>query len=777
MHKLSKIRKSIKLHNYLKNLSLGSAAIGALSLSVLAPTQAGAQQLEEIIITAERRETVLQETPVAVSTFNSDELVRQGSTNLADVAAFTPNFQVNTRPGGGFAQGGLTIRGIGVDAGADASVGLYVDDVYYPSGSGNIIGSFDIERVEILRGPQGTNFGRNTIGGAVQYITKKPSFDSVNGEISASLGNLDRRDLMGAINIPLGETVAVRVSAGSQNLGGFIKDRLNNIDKGANKQRFARAQLRWEATDALTVDLKIDSLKTDINGRGTSIISYSSDAQFPQLAGQTHTPNMISLNNYEFVGTNAPDYSEIDFDTAQVNLTYDVNDSMTIRSITAYTETDVVQANDWDWTPLDILRVGDFSNTETWSQEFRLEGEAMNDSLTYTAGVYYFDSEDAGSSYFALGPVAPGWDTRFPGAINSVESQAIYGQLNYAFTDRVEGTVGVRYTDEEKNIAGVLPPTLDRSPATFTDTSPMVGVNFYVSDEIMTYAKASKGFRSGGLAFANSTGASNRYAPEEAWTYEFGARMEFMDRRLRVNPTVFFTDWEDIQFNELTPTPLGVSALTNNAGTASMQGLELELMFSVTENLLLTASGSYLDAEYDEVNNTVVGSIPNPVATGGFFGGPSLSVPNLCDGNDPAVVATPPGFTSQAVLDQYTCGLGTPISDLQRAPEFTYALGLIHDMPMSGGASLVSNINYTYTDNMRSAVTNLDYIDLPSYGLLGGRIQYNSPDGSWNAAIFGRNLLDEHYLIGGFDFQTTTGVLTNTPGRPREYGLTVGYNF
>ena len=241
--------------------------------------------------------------------------------------------------------------------------------------------------------------------------------------------------------------------------------------------------------------------------------------------------------------------------------------------------------------------------------------------------------------------------------------------------------------------------------------------------------------------------------------------MEFADHRVRVNPTVFLTKWEDIQFRRLEPGIGTVAVLTQNAGSANIAGLELETQFAATDRLQLIAALSYLDAKYDEVDNSVLGQV---YAVPFFLG--SLLVPNLCDGkDDPPVTATNPALLTPQAIALYTC---TGRSEMQTSPKFKVALGLRHELPLSNGGSLSTSVDYTHTDEMRSNVTVLDFVNLPSYDLLSARIQYSAPNDRWNVAVFGTNLTDEYYLIGGSDFFTTTGAsVVLDPGRPREVGV------
>ena len=737
--------------------------LGAVVVSTVMASQADAQQLEEIIVTAERRETNLQDTPISVTQFGADELVQRGASDLEELAAFTPNLVVGSGPANYQSIGRYAIRGIGIEGGSPA-VGVYVDEVYLPGS--RVLSVFDIERIEVLRGPQGTSFGRNTIGGAIQYVTAKPNLDGFSGSVNAVLGDLDREDLEAVFNIPIGDTVAARVSLGTQQRGGFVRDRLNDVDKGEVQRDFVRAQLRWQPSDSLTVDLKYDELEAATNGRSQLTVGYDNNSQFAQLAslsgGGPFNDSILSIGNYDFAGHNQPDYTDNEFAVTQINIDWDISDTLNLRSISAYNESENDAATDWDNTPLNVLWVPSGGKEDGYSQEFRLSGQP-SDRLAWTAGLYYSEQESTESfSHIKVGN-APGFTINNPN--NTITSEAVYATVSYLFSDRLEGTLGARSTTEEDTTVG-------QESSDYSDTSPQVGLNFRATDDILYYAKASKGFRAGGRS--SSGGLTQLYDPEEAWTYEFGARMEFADRSVRVNPTVFFTDWEDIQFYLLVPAPGTVAVLTQNAGTASLQGFELETEVSVSDRLTFRGAMSYLDSEYDEVNNAVQGQIYAP--GGAPFFRDRLIVPNLCDGDDPPVTASIPDsvLLTPANISQWTCSGKT---DLQRAPELKFSVGLRYDAPLSNGGSITTSVDYSYTDKMNVNSTETDLVHMPSYSLLNARVQYNAPGENWSAAIFGTNLTDEFYLRGGLDHFTTVGVTMHDPALPRQMGVNFKYNF
>jgi iron complex outermembrane receptor protein len=731
-------------------LCRGAAVALLLSSAGEAQEVSGERPLEEVVVTAMRTETNLQKTAVAVTAISSEALKERNITSLLDIESYVPSLSIGSRSGTGTAGGGVSIRGMGVDAEASsAAVGTYIDDVFFASWRGNLLGLLDVDRVEVLRGPQGTLFGRNTIAGAIQYVTRKPEKE-LGGYLTGIFGNFNRLDVQGAFNLPLGDTFALRFAGMYNERDGYVRDVLNGVDAGADRTKAGRVRAEWTPTDRLTVDVKGEALEEHTNGRAVLVAEVNPNAQFvglAQLFGETRPldNSYLSSNQSSFSGFNAPDYFDFDYYTAQGIIDYRLSDSINLKSISAYSSYRSRLAQDLDNSPLSILEiVPAHDDTDVFTQELQLTGKALADRLGFTLGGYYYDSqqrwEPGRQLIFGFGPTIPekggppAWDIR---------SWAAYGNFTYNLTDRLSMIVGIRYTDETNKawLIGITPPT----ESTFTDTSPHVGLNFQLNDDVLFYVKASKGFRAGGTTpDANLPGGGLAFDPETAWTYEAGARMEFLDRRLRVNPTIFLTDWKDIQFNVLIPLPTTVVAATNNAGDARIKGFELEALFAATDHLQLSGSMSLLDGNYTRVEPLIRFEFPLG------FPGPAVVLPNLT--------------------------LDTP---LQRLPKTKFTVGARYSYPLAAGSKLLANLDYAWTDNQSSSVTISDNVEMPSYGVLNARLQYESPGGRWSVAAFGTNLTDEFYLVGGADFAGgyTVGNKELDPARPREYGLEVQVRF
>ncbi len=813
----------MSLQAYGRSAVLSAAISVILTSPVLAAAPpSGGVRLEEIVVTAQRAETNLQETPISVAAVSGEQLAQQGASTLLDLTSFIPNLQVGSTTLQTGGSGRFAIRGIGQEAGTQASVGLYIDEVYYPTGAGNLMGLFDVDRIEVLRGPQGTLFGRNTIGGAIQYITVKPGSE-FGGYAEATGGNFGRTDFNGALNIPLGETVAARVAVGYNSRDGFVHDNFQNVDRGEDERTAARVQLRFTPTDSLTIDLKGEWLANETNGRAATIHGYDGSvfptgqndgAQFI-IFGRTFPPNPTNVHlcpatgappatgpclnvessGYQMAGLSSAEYSELDYTSGTLAINWALNDAVSLKSITGYSLTEVKSAVDYDTTPASFFSgLTPKNDTAALSEELQLRLNLLDNRLHWTIGLFYFDQDVetlTASTFGAVTPVA----ANATGNKNGVQSTAIFSQATYDFTDRLSGTIGLRYSEEDissrtLNAAGVLGREFEGS---FSDTSPQFGLQFQASDDHMFYVNAAKGFRAGG--FGTNVGFVNGFKsfdPEEAWTYELGARLEFIDRRLRLNPTVFFTEWTGIQANTLISVPEpgaacpvganncpGVGTVPQNVADAEIKGLEVEALFQATDRLTLQASVGVQDSKYTDINASLIRGQVYPASLGGFPVG-EIFVPKLCDGSsDPTLAQLNPTRTPAQLaplVPLYECKGG---SDLSRSPKLKFSVGARYAMPLSNGGQLVSSADYGWTDKQRSQVTNLDQTPLPSYGVLNARVQYNAPDDRWSLAVFGTNLTDEYYYYGSADFANgyTPGTTVWDPARPLEYGATVKFRF
>lgn len=697
--------------------------------------------LEEVVVTAQRRSESLQETPIAVTALSNEALISRNVVTTQDLMRVTPGLQVSTQTAGD-SGGSATffLRGLGQQRagnGSEPAVGIYIDDFYFPSLQGSAFSILDIEQVEVLRGPQGTLFGRNTIGGAVRYTTRKPDSDFA-GYVTATVGNLGRADVTGVLNLPIGDQLAVRLTAGRLDTDGYVKTGNDADDAGASRTDLGRLQLRWNPSDSVSVDVGAQYTKQELDGfawaqpgpiaprPGTLPFIWNS---IPPLGGANPYDNrVVSACDYCQPGTTRREFSESETSSANATIVWDITDSITLKSLTGWFEVDASSYSDIDGSPMPIFGPSAVSSDRSVSQEFQLGGSSFDDALKWLAGVYYYENDNdlgkPGTGNTVLGSFSAG--AILP---RTTTTQAVFVDASYALTDKLSVLAGIRNSKDEKDVAaynGVTGVRTDAESGSWSSTTPRLGLQYQWTDSIMTYATASEGFRGGGFNYVGSSGEFFEFDPEQQRSYEAGARMDLLDRRLRLNPTVFYAKWEDIQVQSVVPTPFGVFIVLDNAAEATIYGFELEAEAAVTDALRVYGNVATLKMEYDDIGSAT-------------------------------------GITVN--------------SKFQRAPELTWSIGADYTIDFSGGGELVTTLGWSSQDEQNSTPTDSDTLVLPSYGLLSARVAYTSEGGSWTAAVYGTNLTDEVYYVGGVNYAANVGTAHYDLGRPREYGLTLRYNF
>jgi iron complex outermembrane receptor protein len=419
------------------------AAIATTSVSAQNESNGDALlTLEEVIVTATRRETSLQETAVAVAAYNTEMLEQRNTDDLQDVARFTPGLTILGQSGrGGGAGGSVAIRGMGTDGQeSQPSTGIYIDEVYYPSGYGNVLGLLDAGSVEVLRGPQGTLFGRNTIAGAIQYRSAAPT-DDFSGFVTATAGNFDRTGLEGAVNIPVSDSFKMRLSGMHNEIEGYVDNLTDGDTEGDSETTALRIRADWDINERLSLKLKGESVEYEQEGRNNIIGAINPFSQFPFLAAfpqclvapQVCPPGQLpgpapaevagivppavdttsfnqdlvlpfnSPDDYAIVGINDPDTFDFEFKIAQATLEFDLTDDISLKSISAYLEAETEYLQDFDQTLLPILETQTFGDLYAFSQELQISGTALDGAISFVGGLYYYDAKDEGNASQLVG--------------------------------------------------------------------------------------------------------------------------------------------------------------------------------------------------------------------------------------------------------------------------------------------------------------------------------------------------------------------------------------
>jgi iron complex outermembrane receptor protein len=706
--------------------------------------------LEDVIVTARRREERLQDVPVSASTFSTDQLERRQILNLNMLQYAAPNLtNAPNRTSG--ASASLAMRGqveLETTPTLDPAVGLYLDGVYIARTVGANLDLIDMERVEVLRGPQGTLFGRNTTGGAINLIPRRPIFDR-EGLLQASVGNYDRVELTAILNVPLArDRAALRLATSHLERSGYGRNALLGLDLDDDDTDFVRAQLSIAPGDRWDLNLSFDYSGVSTGPQLLTLLDVSPESiGIPVMLGDPAG----SLTDYvdpaaRTIWADRAGPVETSVWGVSGELTMDFG-RFTLKSTTAYRD---LQAgafdSDQDGTPYDlgvILYRGD--DQHQVSQEFQLYGAALNDRLDWIGGVHYFRESATYTQHFRMFlPRAFRWDVGMPSGDANNKSIAGYAQLTYAIVPQLRITAGARFNQDERQLTSRngqrigdveicrLDPSLrdERTicrvtlpERTFSYVPWTLGVDYTTPDGAMLYAKVSRGHRAGGYNIRGATLVDlDTFEPEHVTAYEVGAKTELFNRRLRVNLALFRSQFEDIQLTQRESDALGVRGVrfTENGGEARIDGGELEMT-----------------------------ALLGPLRLAGHYG------------------TTRPTFTK---LDPRVDGISLD-SRFPQTPDWTTSLAA--DLPFATGLGEVNvHGDYSWRDDVAYTYDPDSLARQCAYGLLNAMISIRFARTDLELSLWGRNLTDRDYIARAFD---TDFYISATPGDPRTYGLSLTY--
>lgn len=769
-----------------------SAAIlgGALTTPVGKVAAQGGIQIEEITVTARRRSESLQDVPISISAFTGGQLQARGVEDVSQVGDFTPNltFDPTAPVSGSSIASTVFIRGVGqtdFTLNSDPGVGIYIDGVYIARSVGGLLDLVDIERVEVLRGPQGTLFGKNTIGGAINITTRAPSPDA-GGYAEVRIGNFNRTDVEASFDAPLADKLLTSFAASYQRQDGY-QERvlLDESEELGNTDRFtARGRIRWLPTEALSVDLSVDYSRGREQSTAQSLLAVEPNTGAPfipaanglipgtvptldprsatELEGSQFDERFISDDPRETFQTGP---SRSDFDIWGVSLTAEWQlDAFTVKSITAYRDLESEFARDGDGSPFVVAHTLDVYEQEQISQELQLLGTGLDDRLDWVGGLFYFGEQGRNLNTVptSIGALQSGGDV-------DNDTYAVFGQATYDATEALSLTLGLRYTDETKRFTPGFPPptpqTLTQNPGSnfnglalgLPPVLPLVAVDEFSTDAqeldinavvqyrwtpgLMTYASYSTGFKSGGFSQrigpsgASPLPAPPDFEPEEVRVYELGFKWDGLDNRLRVNGAAFYSDYDDIQ---VTPLFEGIGPVTRNAGEARIVGGELEAQFVPNEFWTADLGVGILDTKYTELS-------------------PEVQVNTTIDGEL----------------------LITEDTELANAPTASVNASVERRLPLEGLGELSARLDWTYTSPLFNDVLNSPELRRDTLHLIGANVGFTSANGLWQVSLLGRNLTDEDYIISG-NAERFAGNIGYTQGvfaRPREVWARIRRNF
>jgi iron complex outermembrane recepter protein len=552
-------------------------------------------KIDEIIVTAQKRSESIQSIPVAITALGQDDISRRGIVDVESLAHQVPNLQYGEQTGGTF----IILRGVGtaVDTGvAEPSVALYSDGIYLPRATMGNIAQNDLERIEVLRGPQGTLYGRNATGGAINMVTAAPSEDLTTG-IDLRVGNYSDLRSNAYISGALSDSVLVRLSGGQRTRDGFTDNIFNGQDLEDVDQSYGRAFIRIMPSEDLTMDFHLKHFKDKSKGSVTHNFQLMPQSIVPINAVQTTEP--------DFSAANFPTRDESRTTLISGTIDWSISDSIDFRSITGYVDHDSFVSFDSDGTSYDLLNISSYTRPSTaYTQEFNLIGESG--ALKWIVGAYYFDEkfESAMTAPTGVGLAGlPGGSALIFGLDEDTTSYALFTDLTYSLTDHTRLLFGGRYNKEDKDFSqdnGVTIPGvgfLGTMNVPFDDSSsdflPKIGIQFDFSDSVMAYGQFQQGFKSGGL---NLSVPEAFFEAETVDAYELGLKSSFYDDRVTLNASVFHYDYANYQIIKFLAN--GTNIVVN--GDAEVDGLEVEMTAQVGSRLRLNGALTLLNAEYTE---------------------------------------------------------------------------------------------------------------------------------------------------------------------------------
>jgi iron complex outermembrane recepter protein len=726
-------------------------AQGATSGQSAAPDDEG---LRDIVVTGTKLGAQsLQKTPVAVSVVDSQLLEKQSLSTVQDIANYVPNLTVSRATN----QAIIYLRGIGstnAGAGSDPSVTQQVDGVYIARPTAQIGDFIDVDRIEVLRGPQGTLYGRNAVGGTINIISRKPSTD-FTGKFRAGYGKYNAKTFEGYLSGPLsGDTLTASISGTYRGHDAYFNNVVAGVpDVGSANRYGGRIQLRYASDANLDFTLRADYSRMD-----ETMESY--DHLITALPYASPLANAL-VGSYGDVAINTNQALDAKTGGISLEVNYLLGGGFSLKSITAWRSLNTLLFNDNDGGDLQVQSLQVAEKQQQVTQEFNLT--YRSDKFSAVAGAFFFGDKDfqKNTAQIPVSVFTPPPRAAQPSAQPTVRtrSYAAFLQMSYELAEGLHATGGIRYTTETKSFAqnftrtSLNPATLGVSapgfPVVFNDQrtdhafTPKFGLDYQVAPDVLLYASATRGFKSGGYNNAADVQATASFAPETLWAYEAGAKTQFFDRKVRINLSGFIYDYKDLQVRNL----IGPGRATIiNATSARIKGLELETLFKPIPQLQLSANLAYLDTRYLDFPKASIASayaalIPNQTCTGA---GPTLLCTYNATGNR-----------------------------LEATPEWSGVFGLDYSQQVGSNLGLDVHVDYAWRSSATFDASQIAVSRQKAYGLLNASIGIG-PDTGWKVEAFVKNATDTKYyqVIAGNGI-ATGGIV----GDPRTYGVRVGFSF
>jgi iron complex outermembrane receptor protein len=742
------------------------AMIGLYAAIVFSGTPASAEKLkkstapklEEITIYARKKSEEINTTPITVTAFDRADLRKFQLSRINELEKLTPNLQFDTTSpiSGSTQSAAVFIRGIGQSEFLltnDSGVGIYVDGAYRARSLGAVLDTASIAQIEIIKGPQGMLFGKNTIGGAINILTEPPR-DALSATITTRFGSDHRLDAVATADIPITPDLVTHWAFSSRQIDGYSERLLTGDKQGNEDMQSFFSKWLWRATDALNITLAIDGQDSQESSSPTSLIARNAtkfDTNIDNSALSSTYNSIIGQNILLASGLDAqfdsryltldpeksfatgPNYSEVESLGGQISVDWQLAQVM-LKSISAYRDLDTRFARDPDGSPITALHTRNDINHYQLSQEFQALGSAINERIEWIMGLYYF--YEAGRDrviadlYPSLFPAA-GIPLSINGYYDAEQtSYAVYGQFSFELTKQLHLNIGARYTDEEKrfrsqqalaDIKVLLLPS-DTYTNRIDEWTPSIGMDYQWSDHAIVYFNYTEGFKSGGYVarYITPTAQPIEFSPEYVDNYEAGIKVLSADKRWHLHAAAFYADYTDIQLLVFD----GIIPLTENAAKGRVRGAEASAKYHLNNHWLLSSSLGYVDADFTDVA-------------------------------DNATVSKD--------------------SDFVNTPEWTAQLAIDYRITLAGGDQLQLTSDFSWRSAVANDAANNPLLIEGELGLWSARLAYQLVKADWELALYGKNLTDEVYIMSGASDIPTFGITEANYTRGREWGIETTY--
>jgi iron complex outermembrane receptor protein len=781
-----------------KSAGVATLALFAACGQCLAATGDESSGLQEVVVTAQFRETRLQDTPIAITAMTAELLEARNVTSITQIGEQAPN--VTIKPAGSVygPASQVFIRGIGqgdTNFALEPGVGVYIDDVYYSTVFGTVFDLVDLDRVEILRGPQGTLAGKNSLGGALKLFSRQPG-NEFEGSIEANAGQFDRMGLRGSVNLPLvKDRLALRLAAVARYSDGYVTSmdygcmypasgvpsfrtsKSCKVGSEGGQQYFGlRGALRWTPADAVTVTITGD-VGADRSEPGATVLTEAQNRGRFFLNGVPFDAKFVTAGTY----TNYATYSDpggqygaltraatgyalsrnndlIDWGVSGV-IDWEISQAMALKSITAYRHYHGSFSSDADASPFNFQLVANDFQHRQFSQELRLSGVSLGERLDWTVGGFYFEGQDitGGRVFF---PTV--FDTLLDDPARP-RSLSLFGHGTFHLTDRLNVTAGVRYSDERKSYVynredpstGAPPPSLaaiDGRGAVYKGDrfDYKLNLDYHITDDVMVYGQWSTGFRSGGVnprVFASNQVVS--FEPETLDAYEVGAKTSFLDHAVTINASLFLNKYEDILLG------------TSNRYVNPNQPIDNDPL-SPTYN---PAAGTFpsaviINGGTADVKGVELEAVLRPIA--------GMQI-------DASVSYLDFEFTSISAA-ALTTGI-TLDSGRAYTPRQKWNVGAQYEIPLGGAGSLTPRADAVHQGSIYTGAVQNAFNSVDAYTLVNAQLAWRNADRDLDIVLNVSNVFDKYYYLNRFETVAISGIALGQPGRPREWQVTVRKRF